>query len=168
MASRLAQQAPAVRCVLYGPRNQYIDILMSGKGPLPMPANLSFRGYIDQPEEALKELDVVVNLSHCQESFGRTVLEAMAAGRAVICYDWGALPELVVSGETGILVHLGESERVADLIVEFTNSSRAVGEMGAAGRRRAMEVYGHQSFMWALKQIGNELVKDGDETSSEG
>ncbi|UWR28354.1 glycosyltransferase (plasmid) [Sulfitobacter sp. S223] len=42
-----------------------------------------------------RQADIVLSLSHVAESFGRTVLEAMAAGRPVICYDRGTPPELV-------------------------------------------------------------------------
>lgn len=57
-----------------------------------VPANLCFAGPADNPVDAMVQADVVVNLSRFQESFGRAILEAMAAQRPVVCYAWGALP----------------------------------------------------------------------------
>lgn len=49
--------------------------------------------------------DVFVALSdHTQETFGLSVVEAMAAGLPVVASDWSGLRETVVHGETGFLV----------------------------------------------------------------
>ena len=155
MARLLDARASTIRCVLFGARSSYIDSLLSGKEAETIPGNLSFGGYVSHPEEALEQLDVVVNLSHCQESFGRTVLEAMAAGRAVVCYDWGALPELVISNKTGFLTPVGEPEIVAENISKLAQGVKILADMGVAGRERAVGVYGHQAFLQALERVFN-------------
>ncbi|HKB07112.1 MAG TPA: glycosyltransferase family 4 protein, partial [Candidatus Polarisedimenticolia bacterium] len=49
--------------------------------------------------------DLLLHLSNCRlENFGLVVAEAMAAGLPVVAADWGGLRDLVVSGETGLLV----------------------------------------------------------------
>lgn len=75
-------------------------------------ANVVVNGYVDDPVQALKQLDVVVNLSHFQESFGRSVLEGLAAGKVVIAYDWGALSELL-RDDAGVLVPFGDINALA-------------------------------------------------------
>lgn len=74
-------------------------------------ANVTVHGYVDDPAQALKQLDVVLNLSHFQESFGRSVLEAMVCGKVVIAYEWGAIPELL-GNDAGILVPYRNTEAV--------------------------------------------------------
>lgn len=66
-------------------------------------ANVRFIDYCDDTEKLLSNVDVLVNLSHFQESFGRTVLEAFFARKVVIAYRWGALPELIDHTKTGYL-----------------------------------------------------------------
>ena len=45
------------------------------------------------------------------ETFGLAMLEAMACGTPVLAYDRGAVPEVVVHGETGFVVHTYEELR---------------------------------------------------------
>jgi hypothetical protein len=73
------------------------DLLAYGKSKHKrddLPGNIELSGYAPFPSEALARADIVLNLSNFEETFGRTVLEAMAAGRPVVAYNWGALPEL--------------------------------------------------------------------------
>ena len=91
---------------------------------------------MENPEAALAQLDIVVNLSRFQESFGRTVLEAMAAARPVVAYDWGALGELVVAAEngdatTGILVPFGDSLMAAQQVAMLVNDPTSAGSQGS-------------------------------------
>ena len=45
------------------------------------------------------------------ETFGLAMLEAMACGTPVLAYARGAVPEVVVHGETGFAVHTYEELR---------------------------------------------------------
>ncbi|MCC5824629.1 glycosyltransferase [Alkalimonas sp.] len=116
-----AQQLP-VECWLIGPDNDHTVQLKAEQTAGRLPASLHFAGYAKSPEEALAPLDIVVNLSHFQESFGRTVLEAMAAGRVVVCYRWGALPELVLHEQTGLLADFADIEAVAAAIARLVEN----------------------------------------------
>jgi hypothetical protein len=78
----------------------------------------------------------VVSFSLVAESFGRTVVEAMAARRPVIAYRWGALPELVRDGVDGFLTpYLGIAEALHHL-ADLADHPERVLEMGGHGRAR--------------------------------
>jgi glycosyltransferase involved in cell wall biosynthesis len=67
------------------------------------------------------------------EGFGLGVLEAMLAGLPVVATDVSALPELVVDGETGVLVKPDDAEALASGIVRALDQP----QLGARGLERA-------------------------------
>ena len=143
--------AKRIECLLVGPENGHVAALRQAQARGEMPENLRFHGLAPDPLAALAEADVVVNLSRFQESFGRVVLEAMAARRPVVCYAWGALPELVVDGKTGFLVPFGDTRAAADRVLALSADPTLRVAMGEAGRARAMEVCGWAVFLERLR-----------------
>jgi glycosyltransferase involved in cell wall biosynthesis len=75
-----------------------------------------------------------------------SVLEAMAAGLPVIASAVGGVPELVVDGETGILVPPGDVAALADAIARVLTDADLRTSFGAAGRRRAEERFDVAAF----------------------
>jgi starch synthase len=122
-------------------------------------------------EEMLPKSDVIQLLTHANvfcvpsiyEPLGIVNLEAMACEAAVVASAVGGIPEVVVDGETGVLVpvDLGpdgdpvDPERFASDFAAGVNDLLAdperAAEMGRAGRRRAVE-----RFSWGA--IADETV----------
>ncbi|PYE32835.1 glycosyltransferase involved in cell wall biosynthesis [Idiomarina fontislapidosi] len=101
-------------------------------------AHVNSHGYVANPVDALKQCDVVLNLSHFQESFGRSVLEAFAAGKLVVVYDWGALTDLV-SDDAGIRVPLGDHEALAHALVALYNQPEQMQSFRRCALKRAKQ-----------------------------
>lgn len=78
--------------------------------------NLSFFDYQDEILDVLNSMDVVLNLSHCQETFSRVVAESMGLGKVVIAYRWGAIPELIEHGFNGYLVPFGCIDEILEYL----------------------------------------------------
>jgi len=139
--------ASDISCLLIGPDNLHIAELKEQQ----IPKNLRFAGLAGSPVEAIAQADVLVNLSHAQESFGRTVLEAMAGGRPVVCYDRGALSELVIHRETGFLVPFANTRGVAKHVLELYRNPDLRRHMGDSARRRAAENFAREAFLQKLQ-----------------
>ncbi len=77
------------------------------------------------------------------ESFGRTVAEAMACGVPVISTQASSIPEIVDEGVSGLLVPWGDTNALADAILELLNDPQKASEIGRAGRKRV-----EKSFAW--------------------
>ncbi|WP_346785555.1 glycosyltransferase [Aurantiacibacter flavus] len=133
-ARMIAAMGPAIRFLLIGPQTPDLQ------GLNPLPPNVQTIDYAPSPAEAIAQVDVVASLSHFAESFGRTVVEAMAAGRPVICYDRGAPPSLVVSGETGIVVPADSVTGVTDAVLALDVARLQLSRISRAARRRAREI----------------------------
>ncbi len=104
---------------------------------------VEFLGLV-QPVEPLLEEAAIVVVPSLGEGFGMVALEAMERGRAVIASDVGGLPEIVVDGETGLIVPRGDETALAGAIVELANDLPRAAAMGLAGRRRAIASFGQE------------------------
>lgn len=84
----------------------------------------------------------VVAMPSFHESFGLTALEAMACGRPVVASAVGALPILIVDGETGCLVPSHAPIDLAHCLSDMLANPKLRERMGEAGVKRA------RAFTW--------------------
>jgi glycosyltransferase involved in cell wall biosynthesis len=139
--------------VLIGPTNEHTDAIADA-----LPANITLAGYACSPDVALAQLDILLNLSHFQESFGRTVAEAMLAGKAVIAYRWGALPELIQNGVTGFLVHLGDIDGVVQRLAMLCHQPTWIYELGKHAQEVSQDLFNDRHFQSELATVYAELI----------
>ncbi len=126
-------------------------LVLVGDGPEREPAailaeeyGISDRVYFmgDQKEvEAILPAADVFLLPSSQESFGLVALEAMSCGVPVIGCRAGGLPELVVHGETGFLLDVGDVEGMAAAALEILGAEPMRQRMAKAARECAVTAY---------------------------
>ena len=87
---------------------------------------------------ALGELDVVA-LPSWTEGLPLVVLEAMAAARPVVATPVGGTPEVVLDGETGLLVPPRDPRALAAALQRLVDDADLRRRLGEAGKRRAVE-----------------------------
>ncbi len=149
VARYCASRTDRAEFVVIGPENDYIEGL---KRDASLPANMTFAGYRETPAQAMQAMNVLLSLSNFAESFGRTVTEAMAAGRPVIAYEWGAVPELITHGETGYLVPYRDPEAAARAVLDLCDSPQQIVDMGARGRVVVSENYSYDVMKRNMKK----------------
>lgn len=98
---------------------------------------VGFTGFLSDPAEALRSLDIVVHASTQPEPFGLVIAEAMASGRALIVSNSGGAAELI-EDEIDALGHPpGDILRLGERLHTLVTDSQLRARLGAAGRATA-------------------------------
>jgi starch synthase len=98
------------------------------------------------------------------EPQGIVNLEAMACETAVVASDVGGIPEVVVDGETGLLVHYDEDDGagfergLAAAVNELVGDPARAEAMGKAGRARAVRDFGWDAVAARTLEVYERLV----------
>lgn len=71
--------------------------------------NVSFEGFVDNVGDYLEIFDLLVFPSR-EEAVGSTLLDAMRAGLAIVASRVGGIPEIIVEGRNGVLLHPDDAE----------------------------------------------------------
>jgi glycosyltransferase involved in cell wall biosynthesis len=114
--------------------------------------------------ELYRRAKIVVVPSIFNESFGIVALEAMASGRPVIASRVGGLEDVVVNGETGILVEPGSEEQLAEAIETLLGDEGYRRRLGANARRLVEEKYSWDAIIDRIIYVYNYTVTLEDTT----
>jgi glycosyltransferase involved in cell wall biosynthesis len=97
-----------------------------------------FAGAQSNPERFLHVMDVFA-LTSRSEGMPLSVLEAQAAGLAVVASRVGGLPELIEHGRNGLLFEAGDVEALAKCLNELLARPQAASGMGSLAQQRVRE-----------------------------
>ncbi|MFY9463111.1 MAG: glycosyltransferase family 4 protein [Candidatus Sungiibacteriota bacterium] len=95
--------------------------------------NVIVEPWRDDLSSFYKSFDLFVSSSH-YEGWGRVVIEAMAAGLAVVMTDVGLAGEVVKNGENGIVVPVGDQTAFLEAIKTLYENPQKRKTLAAAGR----------------------------------
>ncbi|MGL3692153.1 glycosyltransferase family 4 protein [Acinetobacter sp. LA-1] len=117
-------------------------------------ARLQYWGKLSDVRPAIAESSVYVLPSY-REGTPRTVLEAMAMGRAIITTDAPGCRETVIQGENGFLVEVKSVTSLVDAMQEFINKPELIEQMGQRSREIALHKYDvHQVNRHMMQEMG--------------
>jgi len=127
--------------------------------------SVMFLGHSENPERLYASAHVFVLPSVSLESFGLVVAEAMAAGLPVITSDFGPLPEINLAGETGLVVPTRNAGALAEALLYVMDHPEQGRNWGAAGRKRAMEVFTQERMVAEMLRIYEGLARPATKRS---
>lgn len=93
------------------------------------------------------------------ESSSTVILEAMASRKAVVCSDIGGLPELIVDGETGILVPPHDAEALSQTMRHLLQNPESAESMGQSGYKRWQQMFTPEVVTQEIEQLYGSLLK---------
>ena len=121
---------------------------------------VSMVGHCDDMPAALMLADVVVSASSREpEAFGRTTIEAMAMGKAVVATAHGGSLETVTPGVTGWLVQPNDARELAAGLSNALVSGDVLKKFGRAGQKMANMKFTTHSMCEKTISLYKELYK---------
>jgi glycosyltransferase involved in cell wall biosynthesis len=116
-----------------------MELVVAGDGPL-RDRVPGVRGFVPHHELGpLYDRAAVVAVPSRREGFGVACLEAMAHGRPVVASAVGGLLDLVVDGETGLLVPPGDVPALRAALERLLGNAELRERLGAAARERVRD-----------------------------
>lgn len=112
-------------------------------------------GWVDDPQlqaRLLSACDVFL-MPSTGEAFGLMALEAMAAGRPVICFEGTSLPSVTYAPECGIAVPMGDSIALRAAIDGLARDPAEAERRGKMGKTIAAEHYDEETYLDALLSV---------------
>lgn len=132
----LEGEIPECRFVICGDdvlsRRGYKDLVLRKAAGAP----ISFTGWMNEPAEALRQVDVLVVPSTAADATPRVILEAFSSGVPVVAFAAGGIPELIEDGETGFLVAPRTAEALAARLAGLLNNPWELSRAAANARRK--------------------------------
>jgi len=100
-----------------------------------------------------------------EEPFGFVAVEAMSAGRPVVAYRAGGLPEIIEDGVSGRLVPRGDVDGLTRAVRDLLDDETAAHRMGRAARERVEQRFDYQLMVDRYLRLIQELVSKAPRSS---
>jgi len=123
-----------------------------------VPDGVLFTGLQENAPGLIKKCDILA-LTSDHEGFPNVVLEAMAAGLPVITLPAGDSDRVVVNTVNGYVVGADDKDLWVMRILTLVNSPHLRQQMGAAGRRMAVELYNSKNIAGYVLEIFGEIFE---------
>lgn len=137
--SLIRERAPKLHLVVVGGGSEE-ERLRRMTRELGISDRVHFTGFRTDSAEWLQSLDFSV-LSSVKEGLSNSVIESMAAGRAIAATEVGGNGEVIVPEETGLLVPARDTTALANALARLADSPELRGRFGRAGQKRVESVF---------------------------
>ena len=151
-ADALRERFPAVKWLIAGEGDGVAELTARARSlGLLRDDRVRFLGFRRDVAAVLAACDLLV-LPSRSEGFPNTLLEGMALGLPVAASRADGIPELVVDRETGLLHAVDDLAGFVDDVARLLGDGELRTRLGAAGVRRAREVFGEERVMRMVEE----------------
>ncbi len=163
---RTLERIPELTVVLVGdgPDRESLERLAAELG---VADRLTLPGWIEEPRPWLAMFDVFAFPSR-SEGFGLALIEAMFASRPVVATAIGGIPDVVVDGETGLLVPPEDPTALAQALGTLLADDELRLAMGTRGRARARQEFNLENMIHSYESLYEDLLSPGRPSPNSG
>jgi glycosyltransferase involved in cell wall biosynthesis len=156
-APRIVAAIPNVKFLLVGDGvyRQRFEQLAEKKG---LRSHFVFAGLVPPSEIAryIALMDVLVHLS-LREGLPRALPQALSCGKPVVAFDVDGAREVCIDQETGFLVHVGDIEGLATVVIRLLQDKELAHRMGERGRGLVRERFSEDRMVHQLDELYRRL-----------
>jgi glycosyltransferase involved in cell wall biosynthesis len=138
-AQTVAEAIPQVRFLVVGDGPQR-EALLSRVRHLELGGRCIFTGLRSDVPQILPAFDLFV-LPSLSEALGIAAIEALASGVPVVASRVGGVPEVVIHGETGLLVPPGDATQLAEAILYMAANLAEAKQWAERGQKRVRRMF---------------------------
>jgi glycosyltransferase involved in cell wall biosynthesis len=138
-----------------GPQRESLEVYAKNLG---IASNVIFAGFQQETHHFYNVFDVFL-LTSFSEGTAMTLLEAMAAGTAIVATDVGGNPEIILDNETGFIIPSNNEIVLADKICTLIKSPELKKKMGIAGRERFDKYFTANNMERAYEALYEKKIK---------
>jgi glycosyltransferase involved in cell wall biosynthesis len=158
-AARLVSRAmPQVKFAILGD-GPLGPMLQNMAKELGIESKVNFLGNQTDVGSYLSTFDVACLCSSEPEGCSNSILEAMAFGKPVVATDAGGNNELIVNGETGLIVPVRNPERLAEAILTCLQQPERARGMGQRGREIITSRFSLERMVRDYETLYEEAIK---------
>ncbi|MCF8043178.1 MAG: glycosyltransferase family 4 protein [Desulfarculaceae bacterium] len=157
MAKELLGQGRRAQFLIVGggPKEQEVRGLIQSLG---LGERVVMTGMRPDVERLLPLCDVCVLASDKNEGVPQAVLQQMAAQRPVVAAKAGDVGQVVIDGQTGLLVETGSASALTAGVARVLDDPELAARLGQGGRRLVLERYSMEAMLDATENIYDQVL----------
>lgn len=157
-AAVLVQRGVGARFVIVG--DGYLrDEMEQRAAALGVADACAFLGWRSDLPSIVADLDVVV-LTSRNEGYPVSLIEALAAGRAIVATEVGGVPDLIKHETNGLLVGYGDVPGLVNAIQRLLGDRALRGRLGERGRRDVYPAHDARTLVANMESLYERLASD--------
>jgi glycosyltransferase involved in cell wall biosynthesis len=156
-AAKVHREEPDARVVIVG-EGELREPLERQIKDLGLERHVYLAGFRSDALGLMKSFDLFA-MSSITEGLGSAMLEAMACRRAIVATRAGGIPEVVVDGQTGLLVPPHDDGALAAAIVRVLRDPGLRQALGEAGRKRVEDEFSAERMVAKTVAVYEERLR---------
>ncbi|MDX6650824.1 MAG: hypothetical protein QOJ97_2775 [Solirubrobacteraceae bacterium] len=158
--ARLARAGTHLHVALVGtgPERERVETHVRKAG---LASRVRFLGWRTDVDRLMAASDMVCLPSLSHECLPYAILEAMSHGRPIVSTDVAGIPEMVVDGQTGLVVAPGDPAALAAALAQLARDTAERARQGAAGRDRIAAQFHVRTMAAAVEERWRAAARNG-------
>jgi glycosyltransferase involved in cell wall biosynthesis len=159
-AKLIIRDFPHVHFVFVGGGALQQELMDMSRG-LGLGNNTLFLGIRKDIPELLDCMDICV-LPSLSEGFSNTLLEYMAAGKAIVATNTGGNPEVIVHQKNGLLVNKADSKDLVEKLLSLLGDEENAARLGAQARKDVQKRFSVEKMVESYQTLFKDLARQAN------